>query len=269
MKSIRANNIQIAYQDEGNGPPLLLLHGFSLDHSMWAAQVENLQRSYRLIVPDQRGSGETENPSEAFSIETMADDAAAVLEALGISAAAVAGFSMGGYILAQMLVRHPLKVRAAAFVSTGGTNADSPERQEARVKTMRFVVDEGTSAFADSYIPQLFSPTYLKSHPLEVAKTRGVIEGQRPGSIALLLGALRERQDVSYHAKNFGVPCAAIGGREDVLVPPDVVEGLHEILPDSTIELIDGAGHLSTVEAPGTVSDQLDRLMQRAGMWEV
>lgn len=269
MKSIRANNIQIAYQDEGGGPPLLLLHGFSLDHSMWAGQVEELQRSYRLIVPDIRGSGETENPSGAFSIETMADDAAALLEAINISAAAVAGFSMGGYILAQMLVRHPLKVRAAAFVSSGGTNADDPARQETRVKTMRFVIDEGAGAFADSFIPKLFSPTYLNSHPLEVDKTRSVIEGQLPGSIALLLGAMRERADVSHYAKNFAVPCAAIGGTEDVLVPLEVMEGLHESLADSTIELIHGAGHMTTVEAPEIVSDQLDRLMQRAGMWEV
>ncbi|MEE9255880.1 MAG: hypothetical protein V3V56_01785, partial [bacterium] len=97
----------------------------------------------------------------------------------------------------------------------------------------------------------------------------GVIEGQRPGSIALLLGTMRERADVSYYAKDFGVPCAAIGGREDVLVPPDVMQDLHESLPDSTIELIEGAGHMTTVEAPDTVSDQLDRLMRRAGMWEV
>ncbi|MDP6278984.1 MAG: alpha/beta fold hydrolase, partial [Nitrospinota bacterium] len=150
MKSTRANGITIAYEDRGSGPPLLLLHGFSLDHSMWAAQVEQLERSYRLIVPDLRGLGKTEKSSQPFSVADMADDAAALLEAIDIPAAAAAGFSLGGYVLAQLLVRHPLKVRAAAFVSTQA-DADTTERAEARVKTMRFVVDEGIEAFAEAF----------------------------------------------------------------------------------------------------------------------
>ena len=267
MKSTRANGLTIAYEDRGSGPPLLLLHGFSLDHSMWAAQVAGLERQYRLIVPDLRGLGETEAPSAPISIEDMADDAAALLEALDIPAAAVAGFSMGGYILAQMLVRHPLKVRAAAFVSTGGANADPPERQEARMKSMQFVIDEGTAAFADAFVPQLFTPAYAASHPDEVGQTREVIEGQRPASIALLLDALRQRVDVAYYLKDIHVPCAVIGGEEDALISAQTMRELHEILPGSTVDLIGGVGHMSPVEAPEKVSFALDQMMQRAGMW--
>lgn len=267
MKFTRANGLTIAYEDRGSGPPLLLLHGFSLDHSMWAAQVAELERQYRLIVPDLRGLGKTEAPSASISIEDMADDAAALLEALDIPAAAVAGFSMGGYILAQMLVRHPLKVRAAAFVSTGGGNADPPEKQEARVKSMQYVIDEGTAAFADAFVPQLFAPAYAASHPDEVGQTQEVIEGQRPASIALLLDAMRQRGDVAYYLKDINVPCAVIGGEVDALVSAQIMRELHEILPGSTIDLIGGVGHMSPVEAPEKVSFALDQMMQRAGMW--
>ncbi len=266
MKSTRANGITIAYEDRGSGPPLLLLHGFSLDHSMWAAQVEQLERSYRLIVPDLRGLGKTEKSSQPFSVADMADDAAALLEAIDIPAAAAAGFSLGGYVLAQLLVRHPLKVRASAFVSTQA-DADTTERAEARVKTMRFVVDEGIEAFAEAFIPQLFYPEYTSSHPEEIAQTRGAIEGQRPASIALLLGAMREREDMSPYLKEVNQPCAVIGGADDALVSPQAMRDLQEGLPDCTIELIDGVGHMSTVEAPEIVSAELDRLMRRAGMW--
>ncbi len=179
---------------------------------------------------------------------------------------AVAGFSLGGYTLLQLLARHPLKVRAAAFVSTRAT-ADSAEAQERRVKTMRFVIDEGMEPFADAFIPQLFDPAYISAHPSEVAQTQNVIEGQRPNSIALLLDAMRQRADMSSYLENFNLPCVVIGGIADALVPAQEMRDLQEGLPDCTIELIEGVGHMSPVEAPAQVSFQLDQLMQRAGMW--
>ena len=266
MKSIRANNINIAYEDCGSGPPLLLLHGFSLDLSMWSAQMEELQRSYRLIVPDLRGLGKTEDPIQPFSVADMADDAAALLEAIDIPAAAVAGFSLGGYILAQMLIRHPLKVRAAAFVSTQA-GADTAERAEARVKTMRYVIDEGAKAFAEAFVPQLFSPTYAAAHPDEVGQTYEVISGQRPNSIAMLLDAMRQREDMTPYLDKINQPCVVIGGEGDALVSSLAMRNLQEGLSDCKIELIERVGHMSTVEAPDKVSFELDQLMQRAGMW--
>jgi pimeloyl-ACP methyl ester carboxylesterase len=256
----------MAYEEYGSGPPLLLLHGFSLDHSMWRAQAEELQRSYRLIVPDLRGLGKSQDPSEPFTIEVMADDAATLMEAVDVSAAAVAGFSLGGYILLRMLARHPLKVRAAAFVSTHAL-ADSPKRQADRLKTMRFVIDEGTQPFANAFIPQLFEPAYLSSHPQEVTETRRVIESQRPNSIALLLDAMRQRADMSIELRDFQVPSAVIGGVSDALVSLDAMKSLHEGLPDCSLTMIENVGHMAPVEAPGEVSFQLDQLMQRAGMW--
>ncbi|MDP6279338.1 MAG: alpha/beta hydrolase, partial [Nitrospinota bacterium] len=114
---------------------------------------------------------------------------------------------------------------------------------------------------------QLFYPEYTSSHPEEIAQTRGAIEGQRPASIALLLGAMREREDMSPYLKEVNQPCAVIGGADDALVSPQAMRDLQEGLPDCTIELIDGVGHMSTVEAPEIVSAELDRLMRRAGMW--
>ncbi len=266
MKSVRANGINIAYEDCGSGPALLLLHGFTLDHSMWAAQVEELERSYRLIVPDLRGLGQTDVPPEPFSLETMADDAAALLEALDIPAAAVAGFSLGGYTLLQLLARHPLKVRAAAFVSTRA-EADTEEASKRRIQMTRLAIDEGMEAFANLFVPQLFDPAYISAHPREVAQTQSVIESQRPNGIALLLDAMRQREDMTYYLKEFSLPCAVIGGLADMLIPAQAMRDLQESLPDCTIELIDGVGHMSPVEAPGQVSFQLDQLMQRAGMW--
>ncbi|MBI3127970.1 MAG: alpha/beta fold hydrolase [Candidatus Tectomicrobia bacterium] len=266
MRSVRANGIRISFDEAGSGAPLLLLHGFSLDRTMWDAQVEALARSYRLIVPDLRGLGATENPGVQISIEQMADDAAGLLMALDIPAAAVAGFSMGGYVLAQMAVRHPLKVRAAAFVCTRA-GADNEEQQKARLANMRFIDDEGSEAFASKFVPMLFSSAYLASGAGGPGKHRRAIASQLPRNLCALLDAMRQREDMTPRLGEIRVPCAVVAGEKDQLVPVQAMRELHEGLADSAFDVIEGSGHMAPVEAPDRVSFALDQLMQRAGMW--
>ncbi|OGL68258.1 MAG: hypothetical protein A3J27_11475 [Candidatus Tectomicrobia bacterium RIFCSPLOWO2_12_FULL_69_37] len=266
MKSVRANGIRIAYEEAGSGPPLLLLHGFSLDHTMWDAQLEALSRSYRVIAPDQRGLGRTENPDVETSLEQMADDAAGLLMALGIPAAAVAGFSMGGMILSRMAIRHPLKVRAAAFVCTRAAG-ETEEQRKARLATMRFIDDEGSEAFASRFIPQLFSATYQASGAEGVQKHHRVIASQLPRNLCSLLDAMRRREDMRPRLGEIRAPCAVLAGGQDQLIPVPVLREIHEGLPDSAFEVFGESGHMAPVEVPDRVSFALDQLMQRAGMW--
>ncbi len=165
---IRKRN-RIAYQESGSGAPLLLLHGFSLDHTIWDRQVEALQRSYRVLCPDMRGMGRTAHTGGPITVEMMADDMAGFLGALEVNAAAVAGFSLGGYILLQMVVRHPLKVRACGFISTRAT-ADSEEGKKVRLQHMQTVINEGMAGFAEHFLESLFC---ARLHRLPSARNRG------------------------------------------------------------------------------------------------
>jgi pimeloyl-ACP methyl ester carboxylesterase len=266
MRSVRANGIRIAFEEAGSGAPLLLLHGFVLDHTLWDAQVETLARSYRLILPDLRALGQTENPDVQISMEQMADDMAGLLMALDIPAAAVAGFSMGGFVLAQMVLRHPLKVRAAAFLCTRAT-ADTAAQQKRRLELMRLVTDEGIRAFSQVFSPHLFSHAYASAHPEGVEKIRRVVEAQRPEGIAAVLDAMRRREDATPRLGEIQVPCAVVAGELDELIQVQDMKELHEGLKDSTFEVIEGSGHMAPMEAPDRVSFALDQLMQRAGMW--
>ncbi len=172
---------------------------------------------------------------------------------------------MGGFVLAQMAVRHPQKVRAAAFVSTHA-GADGPETQEARRKMMRLVMDEGAAALARGRDEKLFSPAYIQKHPEEVAENLRHLAAQSPVSIARRIDAMRRREDMTPRLGEIACPCAVIGGTLDALISPESMRALHEGLPDSTLEMIEGAGHLLPQEAPERVNDALKGLMQRAGM---
>ena len=251
MKTVSVNGIDVAYQESGSGPPLLLLHGFSLDHTIWAPQVEALQGSYRLLVPDLRGMGRTGHSGGPISVAMMADDMAAFLGALDINAAAVAGFSLGGYILLEMVLRHPLKVRACGFISTRAT-ADTEEGKKVRLQHMQTVIDEGMAGFAGHFIESLFAPDYIAAHPLEIEATQKVVLSQIPDSIA---SAHRRAQEArGADAAPFGeiaVPCLVFGGTGDALVPHAQMTALHEGLGDSVIELVEGAGHTTPLRMRG------------------
>lgn len=266
MNTVSANGIQIAFEEAGSGAPLLLLHGFALDRGMWAAQAEALSGNYRILRPDMRGMGETTHDGGPITLEMMADDVAAFLAALEIDAAAVAGFSMGGYVLLQMAVRHPLRVRACGFISTRAA-ADSEEGKQARLAQMRAVIDEGMEPFAAHFLPQLFSPGYAAAHPREVEATKRVVAGQIPAHVAALIDANRRREDMTPRLGSVSVPCLVFGGTGDALVPPAQMEALREGLGDSAYEMVEGAGHMTPLECAERVNFQLDQLLQRAGMW--
>ena len=127
---VAVGDTRLAVHTSGSGLPLLLLHGFPLDHAMWAAQ-EPLADHARLIVPDQRGFGASAGPGPG-SMDELADDAAALLAALHGGPAVVCGLSMGGYIAQHLAVRHPDRVAALVLADTR-LEADTPEARAARV----------------------------------------------------------------------------------------------------------------------------------------
>ena len=266
MNTVSVNGIEMAYEESGSGAPLLLLHGFALNRDMWKAQAEALEGRYRVLRPDMRGMGGTTHGGGPITIEMMADDMAAFLAALDVGAAAVAGFSMGGYVLLQMAIRHPLRVRACGFISTRAA-ADTEEGKRARLAQMRAVIDEGMEPFAAHFLPQLFSPGYASVHPIEVEATRRVVAAQVPGHVAALIDANRRREDATPRLGEIAVPCLSFGGTGDALVPPAEMDALCGGLGDSAREMVEGAGHMTPLECAARVSFQLDQLLQRAGMW--
>ena len=266
MKSIIANNLNISYLEVGSGPALLLLHGFSLDHTVWENQIKDLEKKYRIIVPDLRCSGLTGNSSEEVTIELMADDVSAFINALHISSVAIAGFSMGGYILLEMLLRNPLGIRAAAFISTR-SSADSIEGMEKRKEQMIEIINDGTEKFANNFLTELFDHTFASKNPESVERIKNVISSQSPENVAKLLNAIRLRKDLTSRLHEIKIPCAVIGGIKDRLIHKDDFQQLNEHLSSCSYHLLENIGHMTPVESSKEVSFILDELLQKTGMW--
>src|SRR6476660_4012548 len=144
--------------ERGSGVPLLLVHGFPLDHSMWDGQLDGLAGSYRVIGPDLRGFGSSDVTPGTVTMEQLADDMAALLDALKVSEpVAFCGLSMGGYVAWQFALRYRARLAKLLLCDTRAV-ADSAEAAAGRLKTAEKVLAEGAGVAADALIPKLFAP---------------------------------------------------------------------------------------------------------------
>ena len=254
---VSIGDTSLAVQICGSGQPLVLLHAFPLDHTMWH-RIIPLADHLRLIIPDQRGFGQsTESHSKSkplSSIMQLADDVAKLLDALHIDEPAViAGISMGGYVAQHVAVRHPEKVSHLVLIDTK-FSADTPEARTSRSDLAATVGRVGQKVLADAMVPNLLAATdEARSKPERVENEqflRRLIGKQSVATIQAALGALADRPDMSEPMQHFKKPVLLVCGKEDTITPPAVMESMEKILLQGQLAIVSEAGHLVPLEAP-------------------
>lgn len=245
------NGIQIAYDDDGNGPAVLLVHGFPLSRRMWHPQINALVAAgYRVIIPDLRGFGDSDAPDGPYGMDLFADDLIALLDHLEIDTATVAGMSMGGYIVLNLLERYPQRLSAACFCQTRA-NADDEAGKSRRLQLAQEVRERGPQVIADLFLPLLLSDASLAQRPRLVEEVYSWMVGTATAGLTGGLLAMRERKDYTPLLPTYALPCLAIGGSDDKIVPPTILDVFKVGLPTCRTALIPDAGHLANLEAPG------------------
>ena len=250
----------VGYDVMGNGPPLLLLHGFPLHRRMWAPQIAALAACAHCIAPDIRGFGES-TAEPPFTMDQYADDAIALLDALGVTEpAVVCGLSMGGYIAFSIWRRHATRVRALVLADTRAT-ADSPEGRRNREATIQTARSQGSAAIADAQAPTLLSSRTLERCPETVDAVRAMIAAQSPEAIVGASEAMRDRTDSTTTLGTISVPTLVIVGSDDTITPPEVAADMQRSIPGSRLEQIPNAGHLGNLERPAAFNGLVAELM--------
>ena len=161
MEKIKINGIELAYTRQGKGTPLVLLHGYPLDHHLWDEILPLLEDSFDLIVPDLRGFGESTTVDMPYTMDDFASDIAGLLDQLCIKKAAIAGHSMGGYVALTFARLYPERVRGLVLVSTQ-VLADPPDRKEGRYKSAAEVAEKGIGSVVDVMTPKFTSNVRLQ-----------------------------------------------------------------------------------------------------------
>jgi len=251
------NGITMAYDDNGGGPVLLLIHGFPLCRRMWHPQIKALvSAGFRVITPDLRGFGESDTPDGPYSMDLFADDMVALLDHLGIEAAVVGGMSMGGYILFSLLERYRARVKGACFITTRA-NADDEAGKERRLALARDVLKFGPQMAAEAFVQLLFAEESLVERPKLVGEVYGWMTANDSRGIAGGLLAMRERKDYTSLLTGFTLPALAIGAEGDKAAPPDNARTIAAGIPGCRLAIIPYAGHMANIENPGAFNTAL------------
>ncbi|MEJ5198599.1 MAG: alpha/beta fold hydrolase, partial [Anaerolineae bacterium] len=219
--NVTVNGAQLACWERGrtHTTALLLVHGFPLDHRMWTAQMVGLSDEMRVIAPDLRGFGRSAAAlTGPLTMDQHADDLAALLDALKIERAIVAGLSMGGYIAFAFWRRHRPRVAALILADTRA-EPDSPQARANRDAAAEKVRQAGVAALADDMLPRLLAPTSM-ADPRRVERLRRMILDQKAETIIAALAGLRDRPDSRPTLPTINVPTLVLVGEQDALTPP-------------------------------------------------
>ncbi len=249
---------------------LLLLHAFPLHRGMWDPQVEareslaeRVEGGLRIVRFDCRGFGGSPPRPDALVMEQIADDAVAVLRHEGIERAVVCGLSMGGYAALALARRHPHRLAGLILAETRA-EPDTEEVSEGRAATAVRVREEGTDFLADELPARLLGRTTLDERPAVVERVREMIRAAEPEGVTRALEGMSLRPDSRPFLEDIEVPTLVVCGDEDELTPVTAAETLRDGIPESRLEVLAGAGHLSSLETPGafnrTVAEYLGTL---------
>lgn len=247
--------------------PVVLIHGFPFDHSMWRAQVVGLMPEFqRIIAPDLRGFGESAladgDATTGVSMQTYAADIAESLDRLAITEPVIlCGFSMGGYILWQFAKHYPERVKAIIACDTRAI-ADSEEASAGRIKMAEKVMAEGTDALIEGMLPKLLAVENAKNQPELVEQVTSMMRKASPAAVAAALRGMARRPDVTEDLASFDWPALVLCGAEDAISPSDEMREIAESLPQGKFCEIASAGHMTGWENPTAVNEALRTFLQ-------
>ncbi|HEY9076849.1 MAG TPA: alpha/beta fold hydrolase [Anaerolineaceae bacterium] len=242
--------VNLSYDTYGKGIPILLIHGFPLNRSIWDAVIPSLSENALVIVPDLRGFGKSPVRKDGYSMDIFAEDILDFLNRLGIEKIAIAGHSMGGYVALAVARKARERLSGLGLVCSR-VGADSPERRESRYLLAARVLAEGAQVIGEGMPAQL-------SHRIEIQeRIREIIQDTEPEVIAGALIAMAERPDQTDLLADLNVPVLFIAGSDDLLSPPALNQQMHAAIPGSLYFEISGAGHMPMMEAPAETSRAL------------
>lgn len=248
MEHVEVDGLRIAYERAGNGPPLVLLHGYVGDGvTTWRPQIEGLSDEFTVVAWDAPGAGRSSDPPESFGMAGYADCLAGFVAGLGLERPHVAGLSFGGGLALELCRRHPNVPMTLVLVSAyaGWAGSLPADIAEQRLRQALELSDLSPDQFVGTLLPTMFSP----STPPEVVDEFGATlrEFHPVGFRAMARASAEDLRDV---LPDIDTPALLLYGDNDVRAPLNVAEDLHAAISDSRLVVLPGAGHICNIEAP-------------------
>ncbi len=257
------NGIAVYEYGDKKQTPLIFIHGFPYNSTMWSQQIKKLKESYYCVAYDVRGLGDTPPGDGQFTMEMFVDDLFSVIDGLDLEKPVIAGFSMGGYIALRAIEREPDKF-LALILSDTKSEADDDAGRLKRANAINTIDKEGMDKFASDFVPMTFG----QNAPQQIQETYNAIleqaKKESPIGVKGCLLAMAARTDTSLVLGNIQVPTLLLVGEQDTLTPPTVMQQMHERISNSEMITIPGAGHMTPIENPEVVTQSIQDFLAKS-----
>jgi pimeloyl-ACP methyl ester carboxylesterase len=240
--------MNLSYIEQGQGMPLVLLHGFPFNGSLWQHQMRSLSDACRVIVPDLRGFGRSEAAEGTYEMTLLAQDVLQLLDALAIQKAVIIGHSMGGYVTLALWRLAAERFSALGLVASH-VWADSDAQRQGREQLIAQVMERGADAVVEALLPRLFAPKLPKDAPI-VRQARAMMLAARSISLTSALRGMMNRPDSSDLLPQIAVPTLILCGDSDPILPLERAEEMARLLPNATLITVQDAAHMPMLEQP-------------------
>ncbi len=260
MKTSSPEGGDIFYEVMGQGPHLVLLHPFPVNHHFWKPVAALLSDKFRIILPDLRGHGESPGGEAPIPMAQHAADVIAVCDAAGVGRAIFGGVSIGGYVLFELWRRIPERISALIFCDTKAS-PDTAEARKGRLQAADDVLQSGPGEFFDGMIPRVIGETTRRRRPDLVAAVRAMMNTNRAAGIAGVQRGMAARPDSLLTLKTISVPALVLVGGEDTSTPVAEAELMNRQMPHSQLRVVPGGGHYAVFEQPETVAGMMRQFL--------
>ena len=262
LKNLLFRGRRIEYEIRGEGLPVMMVHGFPADRSVWDPLLTGLENKYRWILPDLPGSGQSDFNGSLTSLVDFAEALRAITEQENILEMVLIGHSMGGYISLAFAEKYPERLLSLGLFHSS-SYADSNEKKEVRDKNISFIQKNGAEPFVRQSIPGLYSTGFAAGNPPEIQKQVLRYANFNAESLVLYLTAMKQRPATTGVLRSFTRPILFIMGEEDKAVPlKDGLEQCH-LPPISYIHLLTHTAHMGMIESTNQCQTIIDRFLQQ------
>lgn len=264
MPFVRVNGVELHYTDSGGtGEVILFSHGLLMSGAMFERQITALSGQYRCIAYDHRGQGQSEVTPDGYDMDTLTEDAAALIGALGLGRVHFVGLSMGGFVGMRLGIRHPDLLNSLTLLAT---SADpEPEENKPKYRKLNFFARWlGLGAVAGKVMPIMFGRTFL-TDPARAAERKrwqkAIAASRRIGMTRAVKGVI-DREGVYDALGRITTPTLIVVGKEDVATVPAKSERIHGAIKGSRLVVLETGGHSSTIEEPEAVTAEITAFLK-------
>jgi 3-oxoadipate enol-lactonase len=260
MMNMKVNGLSVYLYGNQKNQPVIFVHGFPFDHTMWKEQIDELKDKYYCIAYDVRGLGKSVVRDGQFTMEMYVDDLFNIIDKLKLKKPYVCGLSMGGYITLRAVERDQNKFKGLILCDTR-SDADNDEGKLKRANVIKQINEDGVEKFVKGFVSGLFADETKDENPdLYISVIKRCQKSTAVGVKGALL-AIMSRTETTNYLSQIYIPSLVLCGSFDKLTPPNVMRIIAEKIDNSEFAVIPRAGHLAPLENPDCVNDMIMKFL--------